>query len=519
MKTKNQLLKSSNFLILLLSMTFFTYCQKEDVNNTILNKGDKTVLQMRYIVPSELNQNIALTDKLKEIKSSPPTSLSRTVYNQEHDIFIETDHVKFMASPDGVFHSYTFPITQDSAQQSIKNLVLYSYNDMPYESALIRYNLTENQRTELNETDHVSSTYTVDVERLDDDFSNLLNRDDDPCDYIAVTYHVTPDTQETWVFDENSVCQHINPETGETECFVHTITYLDCPDSVDGSGTTTDDGNDPDWTWSYTGGGSGGNSSGNTKAIGSSPAPPMFTKMFSIFMNSLPADQQDLLNSSIEHFNFKLDLQNFFQTNGYTNDNENFASELINTLMEHPTFSFNEVVEQYFMDLLGNDVSIVDSEDNQFFLNFDTVEEFEVFMNEFRNSITVDSNDFNPLINNQDGTTIINFKARFNTILPLYLNVNVKATLDDPSTSTVNEFEIDTVSSFMSGATLAIEWEQVSFFVSSVNDPFIEVTIQAKMNVGFILGGFDLSYKENWTAIIVINKNTGEAVDIDASSD
>lgn len=519
MKTKNQLAKPLKFMILVLSLALFTYCQKEDLNTRISNNVDKPLLQMRYIAPSEIDQNSALRNKLKAIKGSPPTTLSRTVYNQQHDIFIETDHVKFMESPDGVFHSYTFPITKDSTDQSIQNLVLYSYNDEPYESAIINYHLSENQLGELQDTDHVSSTYSVEVVSLDDDLSSLLTRDDDLCDYVAVTYHVTPDTQETWVFDENSVCQHINPESGETECFVHTITYLDCPDSVDGSGTSTDNGNDPDWTWSYTGGGSSGNSSGNTKAIGSSPAPPMFTKMFSIFMNSLSTEQQDLLDSSIQYFNFKLDLQNFFQTTGYTPENEEFAIELIDTLMDNPTFSFNEVVEHYLMQILGNEISIVETNDDQFSLSFETLDEFEQFMEEFRNSVTIDPNEFDPLINNQDGSKIINFKAKFNTILPLYLNINVKAKLDNLATSTINEFEIESVSSHMSGATLAIDWEQVSFFVSSVNDPFIEVTIQAKMKVGFIFGGFDLSFKENWTAIIVINKNTGEAVDIDASSD
>lgn len=340
MKTKNHLSKSPKLWILLLSIVLFTYCQKEDFNDSIDHSNTSTVLQMRYVAPSEIVHNEKLSTKLKDIERSVSSTLSRTVYDSTYDIFIETDHVKFMESPDGIFHSYTFPITKDSTEQTIRNLVLFSYHNEPYESAIINYHLSESQLEELNDTDHISSTYTVDVESIDEDLSSLLSRDD-LCDYIAVTYHVTPDTQETWVFDENSVCQHIDPETGETECFVHTITYLDCPDSVDGSGTTTDNGNDPDWTWSYTSGGSGtGDSNSGNQAIGSSPTAPFFTKSFSMFFNDLPIEHQNILNSSFENFNIKLTLQNFFEINGYTDENKQFVSDLIEVIIE------DEIIDQ-----------------------------------------------------------------------------------------------------------------------------------------------------------------------------
>ncbi len=264
-----------------------------------------------------------------------------------------------MESEDGSFHSYTFPISTDGINQTIQNLVLSSTNNLDYNATLLTYHLNTNQVDELTNTDHISTSYYVEAQSLNGDFSNLLNRDDDLCDLVALTYHVTPDTGETWIFNDDSVCQHIDPLTGETECAVHTITILDCPDAVDGSGTTTDSGNETDWAWSYTAGGSGtGNSTSGNQAIGSSPTIPFFTKTFSMFFNDLPLEQQDVLNSSYENFNVKLKFQNFLEVNGYSPENEAFASDLIAAIIEDTIIDQNAVsflLEAHIQDKIYNE--------------------------------------------------------------------------------------------------------------------------------------------------------------------
>jgi len=164
----------------------------------------------------------------------------------------------------------------------LKNLVLSSYNNSDYQAILVKYQLNESQFQELKLNDHISSGFEVEVENLEGDFSNLLARDGEDCDFEVTVYHLTPDTGETFEFGEGSTCQHINPVTGETECEVHMVIVIDCPNtggssSGNSNGTSTTDGSDgSDWTWGYGTGGSStanneNNGVGNNNPVGTSP--------------------------------------------------------------------------------------------------------------------------------------------------------------------------------------------------------------------------------------------------------
>ncbi len=253
-------------------------CHKEPLKHLESQSSNNDFLKIKHVSAIHIKENTGLLKKLSSFTNSKSklNSLNKEVYITEGDFTVETDYAKYMESPDGGFRSYTFAILPHSKEQTtLQNLVLYSYNNSDYYSVLATYQLDHYQLEELKEKDHINSSYPIEFATLDGNYSNLLAREE-PCDFEATMYHITPDTGQWFVWEENSVCQHINSTTGETNCQVQVVITLNCisPGGSGGGGSIPDYGT-YDWTWAYeTGGSTGGNYGGSNNyyiPVASSP--------------------------------------------------------------------------------------------------------------------------------------------------------------------------------------------------------------------------------------------------------
>ncbi|WP_299520369.1 hypothetical protein [Winogradskyella sp.] len=174
-----------------------------------------------------------------------------------------------------------------------------------------------------------------------------------------------------------------------------------------------------------------------------------------------------------------------------------FVINLIGFLNNNPNYSFQ----------FNNDLS------SQNYLNFDSLIEFENFLESFIDSLEVEDISLEDL---QDGTKITKFKIKF-AYLPVYLNVHAKSSLDDVATENLSEFELLEVTSFETGITPFLNWEQDSY-EHSIDGNIITVIIHGHFNIGISIEGFDLSYSDSYVLTIMFNTQTGEGISISGTS-
>ena len=98
-------------------------------------------------------------------------------------------------------------------------------------------------------------------------------------------------------------------------------------------------------------------------------------------------------------------------------------------------------------------------------------------------------------------------------IIPVYLNIHVTSILDDSTTLTVNEFELDEVESFESGVTPFLNWSQDSFQYTNTGN-VTTVTINGHFDIGITIDGLDITYSDMWIAIVTFDNQTGEAIEM-----
>ncbi len=143
MKNKLKLL-----LILMISMLFFTSCEKEEFEISDQASPVQTTHQVRKISFRELKRNRKAYEKLKESRSKMNHSLlQRGVFNEDFGIFIDTTNI-LITEKDGK-HSITFRIINEEELSKVENLVLNSKEDGSYKAFITEYLLSQEELTKL----------------------------------------------------------------------------------------------------------------------------------------------------------------------------------------------------------------------------------------------------------------------------------------------------------------------------------------------------------------------------------
>lgn len=93
------------------------------------------------------------------------------VFLSNYNFYVDTDDVNFLEDLEGIYHSYTFPIFKLNNEEShlIQNM-LFSFNTVnnDYDTFIITYSLTENERENLANSIHVDLEGKVSIEFLSD---------------------------------------------------------------------------------------------------------------------------------------------------------------------------------------------------------------------------------------------------------------------------------------------------------------------------------------------------------------
>jgi hypothetical protein len=198
---KNKLKHLFKLGILILGISLFNLsCQKDDDIN-IINKeinGEKSPFKFSEINESQINQNKSLGRKLNSItnniKQSKLANANKQIYSTEDDFYIDTDYATYIENTETNYHSYTFPVFRTVKTNNIENVLLSLQADGNYKAMLVTYNLTAQERIDLDNGININFNDKVNIYSLEDDafvndiFSKILYVDN--C--VSINYNVIP---------------------------------------------------------------------------------------------------------------------------------------------------------------------------------------------------------------------------------------------------------------------------------------------------------------------------------------
>ncbi|MGY0392302.1 hypothetical protein ACW5R3_07095 [Bizionia sp. KMM 8389] len=296
MKNKLKHLFKLGILILGISL-FIVSCQKDDdinISDKEIN-GEKSPFKFSEINESEINQNKNLGRKLKSItnniKQSKLANANKLIYSSEDDFYIDTDYATYIENTETNYHSYTFPVFRTVKTNNIENVLLSLQADGSYKAMLVTYNLTAQERLDLDNGINISFNDRVNIYSLEDDafvndiFSKVLYVDN--C--VSINYNIIPclggfSQEHTSVYNSQ-----IEGQCGGTSMeFVSFDINPACTSGGGGSNNTYNPPNNPSGYDTSSGHGTGGpfNGSGNHTSI----TKPQLWQEIAMCINSLQQD-------------------------------------------------------------------------------------------------------------------------------------------------------------------------------------------------------------------------------------
>lgn len=252
-RLKNQLKLG---ILLFGTVLLFFRCESEHFEQQKTNSG----FIVKKVYAKDISNNRLLNETLNKIQKFKPNNVShRTVYNNEHNFYVETDQATYIEN--GEYHSYTFLIYRDSQTNLTENLLLSLQPDLTYKAFIVSYDFTEAEKQMVANGDYVSltdkTTFTP-LENFDtDEITNELSREIYYNAALGYCYELVEETSQgtgwTILVEKEVPC----PEDGEPN-----DTEIDAGDSSTGGGTGTDNGfPDPSDDGSSSGGGTSDSSS------------------------------------------------------------------------------------------------------------------------------------------------------------------------------------------------------------------------------------------------------------------
>lgn len=151
---------------------FINSCQKDDdfqQEEPVVNYQAKYNTSIVYSKTINSNENLKQAlNKLRGTKEkNKPNQTSKLILNDSLNIAIEDTSAKYLETPDGSYHSYTFVAFDYDHPQGIQNVLLSLQPDGSYRELLIRYDLTANEIELFRNNEYVNLDGKVSFAELD----------------------------------------------------------------------------------------------------------------------------------------------------------------------------------------------------------------------------------------------------------------------------------------------------------------------------------------------------------------
>ena len=333
-------------LCILTILVSFTNCQNDTVTEIQQEEatGKEFPFKTTLLTKQDIEANSKLSNQMRSLTNLQSSSISKSTYNDTYGFTVDIDIVKFIENTENNSHSYTFPIERENNTGSELENLVFTYDSTldDYTASLVTYHFSAEQKQELLSNGHISSSsYDMSYEPISVNIDDVMTKSSAvlPCTTNFTVYHLTPDTNETFLYSStignvHNECQH-EDANGDTTCTTYTTVSIDCPDG--GSGPSGTDSSDP------TSGGGGNSNDGNT----------------------LPDDTNDNHHDIVTSPITKDELQEITETlNNILGEGNWELSEEDEESENAPSFESREELETFFEGLVSNNFEFESSEDS-----------------------------------------------------------------------------------------------------------------------------------------------------------
>ncbi len=165
------------FLVLGLSLLFVSCVQDDAFNTEIEPVSHAPRFTLQKITSPNLKANPRLYKTIDELSSSVGSidndlTLAKKVYNAEQDFIVDTSIANYIEYGD--YHSYTFPVIRPTDNGLTENLLLSLQADGSYKALLFTYDLTDAEKTLLQNNALVDLEGKVSMQVHDDQWANTI---------------------------------------------------------------------------------------------------------------------------------------------------------------------------------------------------------------------------------------------------------------------------------------------------------------------------------------------------------
>lgn len=407
------------------------------------------------LTKQDVEANTKLSNQMRSLATLQSSNLSESVYNSLYNFSVATDVVKFVESTENNSHSYTFPIEREnSTGTELENLV-FAYDEATedYTASLVTYHFNASQKQEFFLTQHVTTPHDISYQPIAMNLSDVLaeNSLTTPCTTTYTVYHVTPDTEDTFVYSTNgnvnNVCEH---EYDDDPCETYTVIEVDCPD---GGSSSANDSGTPSSGSSSTSSTGGGNNSGNDTTT-----------------PNTDDDEPNIITSPI----LKEEVAGMI--------------ERLNETLGEGNWEF------------GNN-----TEDEP---SFDSYEEFEAFAESLTGTVEATQSSSAGI---QNGQVISNFSFPTTEYFNI-VDLEVEIVSKPENFETGQQFEVLGINSYLSGLSVIMSWEpneNYGVYTSSTNTNMKRIIMTGVIRRGVMIEGIDISYKQPCTVMMEVNRYDG----------
>src|SRR5690606_12671900 len=158
-------------------------CKQDDIENPTEQSNSKYFLTR--LKGSELKQNLKLNEKISELKTRTKNPDFQARYENE-TFDLDLNEATYIESIDGSYHSYTFYIYNDEDNYNINNIVLSITENGDYEADLVTYNLTENEKQQIENGTLTDLKDKMTIEPFDINQINTYSRGGTCMELVAV---------------------------------------------------------------------------------------------------------------------------------------------------------------------------------------------------------------------------------------------------------------------------------------------------------------------------------------------
>jgi len=333
--------------LLIFTGIFIESCEKENENlhNETINEQSNNTnpYKVKWVSGQEISNNKPLFLKIGKLKSQSNLAGRNgdSLPNLNYEFYIDIENVKYIENTDGTFHSYTFRIVRDSTSAVLENLVLSKSDSSDYSADIITYDVTSAEKDKLANGEYVDLSEKI----------NYFSLDTESNEDIGKELHI--------VFDFDNVNVQcfapITVESGATGWDDETYEAVPCPWENGGGGNDNGNGDPGNTGGGNTGGGNNGDpgdpgnggptgngGTGNNGSTSTSPiacrgggdCPEEFNPELQDFIQGLNTEQIAWwLNP--ENEGIVDEIEEFFNENGFTPENEEIVQEVIDACINN----------------------------------------------------------------------------------------------------------------------------------------------------------------------------------------